>query len=585
MPQETDRLKLPLPLGNETVSRESINAVFEKIDAGVATQADLDALREAVSKMDIPDASLTQKGKVQLSNATESTSQTLAATSKAVNDARQAAENNAKGASLPRSGGALTGRVDFQTWGSFSADAGGSVLYGSNCYLDPSGSPRTFRYTNTHANLGARGIYMLYTGSPTSAVEIYEFDTGTVASTAGAAFTPVLKRLANTDDFMQPNDNPTTNLIWNSTGLFGLEGWANAGAYPISTSSSPDITSFFYTNDAVPKNQYAVLDSANISVYPSANYDLQAMFFSLNSYPDTIVHIEVKNVANSETLFALAADPQKWWHRKKLSFTTPAGVNQIKLRLVVTNAPANQTKGFARIGLNLRNVANKDVPYDFTGDMAYMASALQSVKQSGVNAKQAVVDAISAKGGSASTNDTWATLAAKINAIQQGNYQSTLLTSYGAWVTTPNVGSITWYETAISFPAGTKLISLASNEGNDARPMKGYIGTGSVSNSQAGVGIRDSAGLIWNITGVTAFTTYLTSLTVDTVTGMAYARDTSESGNSSATSYGSMRVTACPSGFNLAGPLQLGWIYRGWSSNTDTGYVNFNYRNIRVVSM
>lgn len=39
----------------------------------------------------IPDASLTVKGKVQLSNNTESTSQTHAATSKAVNDARQAA--------------------------------------------------------------------------------------------------------------------------------------------------------------------------------------------------------------------------------------------------------------------------------------------------------------------------------------------------------------------------------------------------------------------------------------------------------------------------------------------------------------
>jgi hypothetical protein len=38
MPKETDRLKLPLPLGNETVTRESINRIFEKIDAGVATR-------------------------------------------------------------------------------------------------------------------------------------------------------------------------------------------------------------------------------------------------------------------------------------------------------------------------------------------------------------------------------------------------------------------------------------------------------------------------------------------------------------------------------------------------------------------
>ncbi|WJH30963.1 phage tail protein [Paenibacillus sp. CC-CFT742] len=84
MPQETDRLKLPLPLGNENVTRESINGIFEKIDAGVATQADLDTLREAVSKMDIPDASLTQKGKVQLSDATNSTVKDKAATPSAV---------------------------------------------------------------------------------------------------------------------------------------------------------------------------------------------------------------------------------------------------------------------------------------------------------------------------------------------------------------------------------------------------------------------------------------------------------------------------------------------------------------------
>ncbi|WP_095360742.1 tail fiber protein [Paenibacillus sp. 7523-1] len=84
MPQETDRLKLPLPLGNENVTRESINGIFEKIDAGVATQEDLDTLREAVSKMDIPDASLTQKGKVQLSDAINSTVKDKAATPSAV---------------------------------------------------------------------------------------------------------------------------------------------------------------------------------------------------------------------------------------------------------------------------------------------------------------------------------------------------------------------------------------------------------------------------------------------------------------------------------------------------------------------
>ncbi|MBU5353614.1 tail fiber protein [Paenibacillus barcinonensis] len=166
MPKETDRLKLPLPLGNENVTRESINAIFEKIDAGVATReailisagSDLNSyitegeyycpenatvetlansptgvafhltierhagvvqtlttfepsdlqvfqrnyyfgwgswkkvptrdeiqqLQEDLQNADIPPASLTEPGIVQLSNATEGNSETLAATEKAV---------------------------------------------------------------------------------------------------------------------------------------------------------------------------------------------------------------------------------------------------------------------------------------------------------------------------------------------------------------------------------------------------------------------------------------------------------------------------------------------------------------------
>ncbi|WP_405131824.1 phage tail protein [Paenibacillus sp. FSL H8-0317] len=90
MPIETKRLKLPLPLGNESVSRVGINAIFEKIDEGVATSEEVEVLRELVNEMDIPDASLTQKGKVQLSSKTDGTSESVAATEKAVGMAFQA---------------------------------------------------------------------------------------------------------------------------------------------------------------------------------------------------------------------------------------------------------------------------------------------------------------------------------------------------------------------------------------------------------------------------------------------------------------------------------------------------------------
>lgn len=182
MPKETDRLKLPLPLGNENVTRESINGIFEKIDAGVATRESIpipagsdlnsyitegeyycpanatvgtlanspvgvafhltierhagvvqtlttfeptnlqvfqrnyyvgwgpwkkvptrDDIEEVkvytdqkLGEIVINDASLTDKGIVQLSNAVDGTREDLAATEKAVRDARIAAEKNLK---------------------------------------------------------------------------------------------------------------------------------------------------------------------------------------------------------------------------------------------------------------------------------------------------------------------------------------------------------------------------------------------------------------------------------------------------------------------------------------------------------
>lgn len=91
MPIETNRLKLPLPLGNESVSRVGINNIFEKIDEGVATREEVEELRHSVNEIDIPDASLTQKGKVQLSNKIDGTSEKFAVTEKALNEVRQSA--------------------------------------------------------------------------------------------------------------------------------------------------------------------------------------------------------------------------------------------------------------------------------------------------------------------------------------------------------------------------------------------------------------------------------------------------------------------------------------------------------------
>ncbi|MCW3793510.1 phage tail protein [Paenibacillus sp. LS1] len=165
---------------------------WEKVDEGVATKQDLEELREAVGDIDVPDASLTQKGKVQLSSRTDGSSETVAATEKAINDARMAAILT----SLPRSGGELTGPVRISNWGEVSASSGGYVLYGHNCYLDTAGV--VYRYRNTHATMGARGIvFRIGTGLEGA----WMFDMGAISTTAGASFVPTLKRLLNTDDY------------------------------------------------------------------------------------------------------------------------------------------------------------------------------------------------------------------------------------------------------------------------------------------------------------------------------------------------------------------------------------------------
>lgn len=204
--------KDPIADGNETFNIQTmLNDNWDKID-------------EAVGNIKVPDASLTQKGIVQLSNATDSTSEAMAATPKAVKAAydrgsagvsaaaaaqakadaaetpagaqakANAAETNAKNASLPRSGGAMTGKLNLQTWATISGSASGYALYGSNCYLDANNK---FRFENTHANLGARGFILTYGLGE----GVYIFDTGPAATTAGAEFTPSLKRVLDQDDY------------------------------------------------------------------------------------------------------------------------------------------------------------------------------------------------------------------------------------------------------------------------------------------------------------------------------------------------------------------------------------------------
>lgn len=112
--------KDPLTDGNETFNIQTMmNDNWDKIDTAVKKVQD----DVANIDPDITDASTTQKGIVQLSSATNSASETLAATAKAVKTVADA--------SLPKTGGTLTGPVSLKSGadvtGSLSVNSGDGV--------------------------------------------------------------------------------------------------------------------------------------------------------------------------------------------------------------------------------------------------------------------------------------------------------------------------------------------------------------------------------------------------------------------------------------------------------------------------
>lgn len=97
---------------------------------------------------------------------------------------------------LPTSGGAINGSLqisggaglNLSTWGGISAGPDGAVLIGQNCYKDS--KTNKYHFTNTHGNMGARGIIFLLGWK-----DAYIFDTGSRATTAGEEFTPALYKI------------------------------------------------------------------------------------------------------------------------------------------------------------------------------------------------------------------------------------------------------------------------------------------------------------------------------------------------------------------------------------------------------
>lgn len=179
------------------------------------------------------------------------------------------------------------------------------------------------------------------------------------------------------------------------------------------------------------------------------------------------------------------------------------------------------------------------------------------VFQSGVNAKNGIVDAINAIGGSASTSDSWVQLANKINTIQIGQPQKLM----------PNIDfsqeftdtTRLFYLDIATFPPGTKLIQLNRIGGGDSSVV---LGSGGTSGTASTVVLIDSNNLEWAVSSThpTYMRTFL-HITIDVQRGTSNFLDTPATGD----------VTYnMPAGFNVKGLLKLKYKFTKGS-----GYATF----------
>ncbi|GAK39521.1 hypothetical protein PUW24_24070 [Paenibacillus urinalis] len=117
-------------------------------------------------------------------------------------------------------------------------------------------------------------------------------------------------------------------------------------------------------------------------------------------------------------------------------------------------------------------------------------TSLRELKQSGVNAKQGIVDAINAMGGSASTGDIWSTLHTKIRGLYTGKkyVEGSLGTLSGngyksiyiGFVPSVVIVSSRYYDTANPL---SLIYAIKSNKGTEEYDSNGYLRLGNFGTS------------------------------------------------------------------------------------------------------
>lgn len=130
---------------------------------------------------------------------------------------------------LPLSGGTIAGDIHanygkyhVNTWGVFSTGTDGTVVLAENAYIHPANN--TFHYANSHASMGARGIVLR-----NGVKGVWYFDTGSISTTAGAAFAPNFISITDkaTKEFTGDLNSIAENTIVDCTGRANSpgDGW------------------------------------------------------------------------------------------------------------------------------------------------------------------------------------------------------------------------------------------------------------------------------------------------------------------------------------------------------------------------
>ncbi|WFR62596.1 pyocin knob domain-containing protein [Paenibacillus amylolyticus] len=307
MPKETDRLKLPLPLGNENVTRESINRIFEKIDAGVATRESI--LIPAESDLN---SYITEGEYYCPTNAT-------------VGTLLNSPTGEAFHLTVEPHAGVLQTLTTFQP--------GNLEVFQRNYYFGWG----AWKKVPTRAELE----------------EMLNQTDENAQGYATAAVKPII-------------EGYSPNLVKNSSANLGLSYWAPpdvSSYWAATTGADTRLGKYFFMGFSLTSGLNAALDSDSINVR-TGDYMLQAVFYTFGMNEGNF-NIEVINAASNATITSLAANGNMDWHRKTKVVTIPTGVSAIKLRLVVSGPVTNTTKAITRIKFSRDST---DVPYSAEGD-------------------------------------------------------------------------------------------------------------------------------------------------------------------------------------------------------------------------